>query len=387
MSGKENKKNFQPNGTVPFRNIPKRLASEEIIEIKKEHQIRESLKESLFKSQICRSWMATKSCKYGKFCQFAHGQEELRDKEIPENHRTILCREYESGIPCEYGSRCSFIHRNFELKLIDDDSIAYFTSINIESINFKGNRLELNVNSRIQLSTTNPVYVKFDPYIQWTQENKLFTLTIPKKSSNEPKFSSLSLVDHIQNPYYNTRHHDIYKTLISNENEIFSVWTKKWRSIRTIRKIHTVPKNVKIIQIKTYIKRIYIATCDIKENDICSIKSMTQDGHREIILNPISIGKITSLGLHKNGLVFFSFKNGNENVIAFTDYKGSFVKYFSKFNHDCEVNNIDVGIIKKENIVTWSCGNMVYAKRYNGNENVLSKTKCKNNKCCNCSLL
>ena len=105
MSGKENKKNFQELGFVPFRNIPKRLASEEIIEVKKEHQIRESLKESLFKSQICRSWMATKSCKYGKFCQFAHGHEELREKEIPENHRTILCREYEAGIPCEYGSK------------------------------------------------------------------------------------------------------------------------------------------------------------------------------------------------------------------------------------------------------------------------------------------
>jgi hypothetical protein len=92
---------------VPHRNIPKRLETSVLVnlDLKKEHQIRESLKASLYKSQICRSWLATKTCRYGKSCQFAHGNDELRKAEIPENHRTVICREFELGIPCEYGSR------------------------------------------------------------------------------------------------------------------------------------------------------------------------------------------------------------------------------------------------------------------------------------------
>ena len=227
----------------------------------------------------------------------------------------------------------------------------------------------VNGEERIQLSRRNPVYVKFDPYVQWIQNKKLFTLTIPRKPTTKPKFLELNLTGKIENPHYNTRHHDADKILISNENKIFTIWTRKWNEIRTLQKIHTITNNLKIIQIKTYIRRIYFVTCDRKEKDICSIKSMTQEGQREIILNPISIGKITSIGVHRNGLVFFSFKLNNENIIAYTDYKGSYVKYFSKFIDECDVNNIDIGIVKKENIITWSCGNMVYSKQFKGNEN------------------
>jgi hypothetical protein len=39
--------------------------------------------------------------------------------------------------------RCSFIHDKKPVKLIDDESIAFFTSENIEMVNFKESRLDI----------------------------------------------------------------------------------------------------------------------------------------------------------------------------------------------------------------------------------------------------
>jgi hypothetical protein len=33
----------------------------------------------LYKTEMCRKWMETGKCKYGKKCQFGHGLDELRN--------------------------------------------------------------------------------------------------------------------------------------------------------------------------------------------------------------------------------------------------------------------------------------------------------------------
>lgn len=64
----------------------------------------------LYKTEICKQWKDGKHCKFGKSCKYAHGIDELRDKERHKKFKTILCKKYhETGI-CPYGSRCSFIH-------------------------------------------------------------------------------------------------------------------------------------------------------------------------------------------------------------------------------------------------------------------------------------
>ena len=42
-------------------------------------------KNSLYKTQLCRNYMSTGKCKYGRVCQFAHGKKEL------EKYSFIVC--------------------------------------------------------------------------------------------------------------------------------------------------------------------------------------------------------------------------------------------------------------------------------------------------------
>ena len=42
-------------------------------------------KSNLYKTQLCRNYMSTGKCKYGRVCQFAHGRKEL------EKYSFIVC--------------------------------------------------------------------------------------------------------------------------------------------------------------------------------------------------------------------------------------------------------------------------------------------------------
>ena len=63
-----------------------------------------------FKTEICKRWLIG-CCSYGGNCQFAHGAQDLRQRERHERYKTVLCRGFiESGGHCRYGSRCHYIH-------------------------------------------------------------------------------------------------------------------------------------------------------------------------------------------------------------------------------------------------------------------------------------
>lgn len=42
-------------------------------------------KSALYKTELCKNFLATGECKYGDMCQFAHGKEQIR--QVPVNHR------------------------------------------------------------------------------------------------------------------------------------------------------------------------------------------------------------------------------------------------------------------------------------------------------------
>ena len=42
-------------------------------------------KSNLYKTQLCRNYMSTGKCKYGRVCQFAHGRKEL------EKYSSVVC--------------------------------------------------------------------------------------------------------------------------------------------------------------------------------------------------------------------------------------------------------------------------------------------------------
>ncbi len=67
-------------------------------------------KQSLYKTELCRSFSETGACRYGHKCQFAHGEHELRAILRHPKYKTEYCKRFATTGACPYGSRCRFIH-------------------------------------------------------------------------------------------------------------------------------------------------------------------------------------------------------------------------------------------------------------------------------------
>jgi butyrate response factor 1 len=65
---------------------------------------------ALYKTELCRTWEETGSCRYGGKCQFAHGRDELRPVMRHPKYKTEVCRTFSTSGSCPYGTRCRFIH-------------------------------------------------------------------------------------------------------------------------------------------------------------------------------------------------------------------------------------------------------------------------------------
>lgn len=78
---------------------------------------------SLYKTEMCRSFEETGTCKYGERCQFAHARNEIRCIERHPRYKTETCRTFWEEGTCPYGKRCCFIHLEQDSKnRADDDS-------------------------------------------------------------------------------------------------------------------------------------------------------------------------------------------------------------------------------------------------------------------------
>lgn len=69
---------------------------------------------SRYKTELCRPFEESGSCKYGDKCQFAHGGHELRTLVRHPKYKTELCRTYHTIGLCPYGPRCHFVHNDEE---------------------------------------------------------------------------------------------------------------------------------------------------------------------------------------------------------------------------------------------------------------------------------
>jgi len=66
--------------------------------------------QNLYKTELCRSFEETGSCRYGLKCQFAHGRAELRVISRHPKYKTEVCKTFHTIGTCPYGKRCRFIH-------------------------------------------------------------------------------------------------------------------------------------------------------------------------------------------------------------------------------------------------------------------------------------
>lgn len=78
---------------------------------KKDGNIEEEItQQNLYKTELCRSFMETNTCRYGVKCQFAHGRHELRPVMRHPKYKTEICKTFHTLGTCPYGIRCRFIH-------------------------------------------------------------------------------------------------------------------------------------------------------------------------------------------------------------------------------------------------------------------------------------
>jgi len=88
-------------------------------------------RQNLYKTELCRSWVESASCKYGNKCQFAHGQHELRPVIRHPKYKTEICKTFHTNGTCPYGKRCRFVHNPAELRMSSPTSSP--TNINSSS--------------------------------------------------------------------------------------------------------------------------------------------------------------------------------------------------------------------------------------------------------------
>ncbi|XP_029301589.1 mRNA decay activator protein ZFP36L1 [Cottoperca gobio] len=68
-----------------------------------------------YKTELCRTYEESGTCKYGAKCQFAHGMDELRGLSRHPKYKTEPCRTFHTIGFCPYGARCHFIHNADEI--------------------------------------------------------------------------------------------------------------------------------------------------------------------------------------------------------------------------------------------------------------------------------
>jgi len=64
-----------------------------------------------YKTEFCKYWAEKGFCEFGDQCAFAHGNQEVRQKQhVSSNYKTKKCNQFHETGFCPYGVRCQFVH-------------------------------------------------------------------------------------------------------------------------------------------------------------------------------------------------------------------------------------------------------------------------------------
>ena len=114
---------------------------------------------SRYKTELCRPFQESGTCKYGDRCQFAHGVEEIRTLVRHPKYKTELCRTFHSTGFCPYGPRCHFVHNPDEVREAAKSSKARKDSCKSDSRKDQSPPLSPLVDSGISSPLCNDVFV------------------------------------------------------------------------------------------------------------------------------------------------------------------------------------------------------------------------------------
>jgi hypothetical protein len=118
---------------------------------------------------ICKHYNSIQGCSYGEKCQFAHGPQELRllnnnlnitnlntnlnknnseskkSKQInPINIKTVKCKNWEKDGTCKYGNYCTFAHGENDLKK-KEDNLLQMQMNNMSAMYFNPMMMDINL--------------------------------------------------------------------------------------------------------------------------------------------------------------------------------------------------------------------------------------------------
>lgn len=100
----------------PVERAPPHGGRAQLAQLQQQQQQQQQSNSSRYKTELCRPFEESGTCKYGDKCQFAHGHHELRTLARHPKYKTELCRTFHTIGFCPYGPRCHFIHNKNEAR-------------------------------------------------------------------------------------------------------------------------------------------------------------------------------------------------------------------------------------------------------------------------------
>eukprot|EP00092_Neocalanus_flemingeri_P016244 GFUD01017587.1.p1 GENE.GFUD01017587.1~~GFUD01017587.1.p1 ORF type:complete len:378 (+),score=118.98 GFUD01017587.1:187-1320(+) len=73
------------------------------------------------KTVLCKNWAAEGSCSYGDTCNFAHGEEQIRDSK--QLYKTKMCKQFAEDKFCKNGDECHFAHGQDQLWYVGGEAV------------------------------------------------------------------------------------------------------------------------------------------------------------------------------------------------------------------------------------------------------------------------
>lgn len=138
-----------------------------------------STQPSLYKTELCRSFIMNGVCRYDNKCRFAHGESEVRPIIRHKKYKTELCKNFQKDGVCHYGNRCRFIHSEF-------DNILY-TSIKLLKFSLY---LSSDSSESSESSTTTPTFSDvYIPAVPAAAHSPTFSVPITSVTDEPPMLS------------------------------------------------------------------------------------------------------------------------------------------------------------------------------------------------------
>lgn len=161
----------------------------------------EDTAQNLYKTELCRSFEETGTCRYGMKCQFAHGRNELRPVNRHPKYKTEVCKTFHTIGTCPYGKRCRFIHSELPNVIPPTGSVKLPPNLNVIKSNIKAPKLKdsdnsfsnLNSNAAAKSSWSNQwtpfpsatnVNVNINPVVKETASSPILPPPPPQNSSS-----------------------------------------------------------------------------------------------------------------------------------------------------------------------------------------------------------